>query len=439
MKNKIASFLRQQLQPGDQVIAAVSGGRDSVALLHVLWSLEPELSISVSAAHFNHGLRGAESQRDEDFVRRLCEDMGIPLTVGAGDVAQYARAHGLGIEEAARILRYDFLCALSPAAKIVTAHTAQDNLETLLMHLIRGSGLRGLTGIPPVRGSILRPMLDVSRQEIDAYLQVHQLPHVEDSSNTLDDCLRNRIRHHVLPLLEQENPNLGHSVFRLTSILRMEEEYLEETAGSACASAVRDGALSISLLLTEPEALQYRMLRQFLSPVPELSFRHLEAALRLCRSECPSASCALPGGFTLGRFYDVLRLISPSAPQKPPESVFLSPGQTVSFGPWRVCCHRGPAPERPPAETIVLSAESASTPLFLRCRQPGDIIVLPGGSKKVSRLMIDEKIPALWRDSLPVVCSGDQILAVLPLRTAAFCRPEVGRDSLLLSATRMED
>lgn len=437
MNRKVERALRAMTVPGDHVICAVSGGKDSMALLHVLWSLGPKLDLTVTCAHMNHRLRGAESQRDADFVRDYCDSLNIPLEIAEADVAGYAQAHHMGLEEAARAVRYDFLLGLDPNAKIATAHTAGDNLETVLMHLLRGSGLHGLTGIPPTRGQLIRPLLSVNREEIAAYLTTHRIPHVEDSTNALDDCLRNRIRHHVLPLLAAENPNLEEAVTRLTQTLRQEDDFLEQCAQTALNSAGKDGTLLRTSLLCQPQALQYRMLRQFLAPVPELSTKHLDAAAALCRSETPSARCDLPGGYTLARNYDALVLLPPGQPGTAPEPVSIGPGQTVRFGPWQVTCRSGPAPKTRSPGTIALLPAGQS--LTLRCRRPGDRISLPGGTKKLSRFLIDQKIPALWRDTLPVAAQGDALLAVLPYRADQRFRPQPGQDCLLLTATRMED
>lgn len=438
MNRKAEAALRTMTAPGDHVICAVSGGRDSMALLHVLWSLGPNLGLTVTCAHMNHQLRGEESQRDADFVRGICQRWGIPLETASADVAGYARDHHLGLEEAARVLRYDFLLGLDPAAKIATAHTTGDNLETVLMHLLRGSSLHGLTGIPPVRGQIIRPLLAVSREEISAYLLAHGIPHVEDSSNARDDCLRNRLRHHVLPLLEQENPNLAETITRLTGTLRQEDAFLEQCARDALDSSVQSGMLPLQALLEQPQALQYRMLRRFLQAVPELSAKHLDAAAALCQSESPSARCDLPGGFTLARVYDDLVLRSPQDGLPAPEPVPLEPGR-YTVGPWSVLCREGPAPERLPRNTLALDRKPLNGPLTLRTRLPGDKITLSGGTKKLSRLLMDLKIPAHQRDLLPVVSMGDTVLAVLPWKCAAFCRARAGSDSLILTATRMED
>ena len=205
MLNKLLAFIRQQalICPGDQITVAVSGGADSVALLFGLYLLREKLNIELSAAHFNHGLRGQESDGDEDFVRQLCDRYDIPLTVGRGSVQSGKK----GLEAAARDARYGFFATLD--GKIATAHTADDNAETVLLHLIRGTGLKGLGAIAPQRGNVIRPMLSVTRQEVEAFLAEYCLTYRTDSSNETDQFLRNRLRHHVMPLLRQENPKIS--------------------------------------------------------------------------------------------------------------------------------------------------------------------------------------------------------------------------------------
>ncbi len=433
MRNSIRAFLKAQSIDGTHVTAAVSGGKDSMALLHCLKSLEAELGFSLSAAHFNHQLRGQEARRDEDFVRRICRRWDIPLAVGRGDVAGYAAAHGQGIEEAARTLRYEFLFA--QRGWIVTAHTAQDNLETVLMHLVRGTGLHGLTGIAPVSGRLLRPMLEVTPDMLRAYLQDHGVPYVEDSTNAQEDYLRNRIRRRVLPLLLEENPRLLEHTAALTRTLRQEDDFLTSRAREALADLTTDRGLDCGGLLKLPEAMRYRVMGLYLQPAGQLGRSHLESAMALCAAPSPSARLSLPGGFYLERRYDAAVLTR--LPPCPPEETPIAPGQSADFGPWRVLCRRTVCPAKLPEGAVALIPEAL--PLTLRPRRPGDRMTLPGGTKKLSRLMIDEKIPASWRASLPVVCQGGQIVAVLPLKAAARYRAAAGSPCILLSAVRMED
>ena len=222
MLNKLGAFIRQEglIQRGDAVICAVSGGADSMALLWGLYLLKDRLGIQLAAAHFNHGLRGAESDRDEDFVRQFCEGYNIPYYFEKKQVV----AGPKGLEAAAREARYDFFATLP--GKIATAHTADDNAETVLMHLVRGTGLKGLGAIAPVNGKVIRPMLRITRREVLAFLEEYHLNYVTDSSNLTDDFLRNRIRRHVMPLLKQENPKLAENLSAMALRLRQDEAAL---------------------------------------------------------------------------------------------------------------------------------------------------------------------------------------------------------------------
>ncbi len=214
------------ITPGARVLCAVSGGVDSIYLLYRMTELAAQRGFTVGCAHFNHGLRGAESDRDEAFVRTQCAHLGVPFYAGRGDVAS---VRGMGTEGAARQLRYAFLtdCAAAHGYDwIATAHTADDNAETLLLNLARGCGLRGLTGIPPQRGKLLRPMLDTTRAEAEAYLAAHGIAHVDDSTNASDAYARNRVRHHAVPALESVNAAFVQHAADTAALLREDERFL---------------------------------------------------------------------------------------------------------------------------------------------------------------------------------------------------------------------
>ena len=214
MLNDLHRSLRQLTKPGDTVICALSGGADSVALLFGCCLLKDKLGITLEAAHFNHHLRGPESQRDEQFARQLCDRYEIQLHVGSAEVTPGPK----GLEAAAREARYGFFATLP--GKVATAHTADDNAETVLLHLVRGTGLKGLGGIAPVNGKYIRPMLDITRKQVLSFLADYHLSYVEDSSNAGDDFLRNRLRHHVMPLLRAENPRFAENTSRMAQRLR---------------------------------------------------------------------------------------------------------------------------------------------------------------------------------------------------------------------------
>ena len=214
VKQTIAAY--DMLRSGEPVLVALSGGADSVALLHALRAL----GYPVQAFHLNHCLRGAESDRDEAFCRALCVRLGVELTVERVDVAAAAREQGNGVEETARRMRYARLQDAAQGMKIATAHTADDNLETVLFHLVRGTGPKGLAGIPPVRGRIIRPMLRVERMQIEEYLASIGQDYVTDSTNADDAYTRNRIRHTVVPALREIQPSAAQAAARLGDLLR---------------------------------------------------------------------------------------------------------------------------------------------------------------------------------------------------------------------------
>lgn len=396
MLNKLCSFIRQHnmVTPGDRIICAVSGGVDSMALLVAMYLLREKLGISVAAAHFNHNLRGVESDGDEAFVRDFCSRYEIELFVGSGNVA----AGEKGLEAAARDARYAFLQSIP--GKIATAHTANDNAETVLLHLVRGTGLKGLGAIAPVRGNIIRPMLSVTRQEVQAFLEEYHIPHREDSSNNTDQFLRNRLRHHVMPLLEKENPCLAENLSAMALRLRLDEEALQAWA------AFRE-PLDVQWLRMQPPAIRSRVLETFLKNhgVKEPEAQHIAQAEALVFSEKPSAFARFPGGVTVRRQYDVLTVGTGEPPLKP---VTLACPGTIDLPGCRIECV--------PAEQIVNTANvftvTTDGPISVRSRCSGDEIRLSGGTKRLKKLFVDSKIPAAQRDVIPVLSDGQGVLGV---------------------------
>lgn len=396
MRNKLLKFIREQnlIAPGDTVICAVSGGADSVALLFSMYLLREKLEITLEAAHFNHNLRGEESLRDETFVRELCARYDIPLHVASGEIHPGKK----GLEAAARDARYAFLESLP--GKIATAHTADDNAETILMHLVRGTGLKGLGGIAPQRGKLIRPMLGITRQEVEDFLAEWHLPHVEDSTNETDAFLRNRLRHHVMPLLQAENPRIAENLSQMALRLREDEACLTRQSHY-------ETLPEVEALRTLPSAVRSRMLERFLKEngVREPEDVHIAQAEALVFSESPSASAAFPGGVTLSRQYGRLTA-NPTGEAFTPVTL-TCPGSAEMAG-IRITCE--PARELAQSENLLTVCPVGK--ISIRPRQTGDKIRLSGGSKSLKKLFIDRKIPAANRERIPVVCDETGILGV---------------------------
>ncbi len=398
MLNKVLSFIRTEklIAPGDTVICAVSGGADSVALLWAMYLLREKLSIQLKAAHFNHGLRGEESQRDQDFVVHFCDRYEIPLYLGSGNVISGEK----GLEAAARDARYDYFSTLQ--GKIATAHTADDNAETVLMHLVRGTGLKGLGGIAPIRGSLIRPMLGVTRQEVLSFLDEYSLTYVEDSSNETDAFFRNRIRHHVMPLLLQENPSFSTNVSAMALRLRQDEQILQ--------GLISQPIPDILALREMPTSIRHRCLCVFLEQngVKEPASEHILLAENLVFSQNPSAKADFPNGVVIGREYNQL------VPMKDGFSLAeskLNVGECVRIPEHNLLIHCNPAAEKKLKETCFTVYPKGQ--IVVRSRKPGDTIQLSGGRKSLKELFIDKKIPAYKRQGIPVIADEAGVLGVL--------------------------
>ena len=393
MYNKLATFIRQydMVQPGDHVICAVSGGADSVALLFGMYLLKEQLDIRLSAAHFNHLLRGEESDADAKFVRKLCDRFDIPLYEGEGQVIPGEK----GLEAAAREARYGFLKTLPGI--IATAHTADDNAETMLLHLVRGTGLKGLGGITPVGEKLIRPMLLVTRQEVEAFLEEYCLNHMEDSSNASDEFLRNRLRHHVMPLLKTENPRLSLSLSETALRLRQDDAFLESEARNK-------ETTDVEILRKMSQGLRSRILENLLKKwgVREPESRHIAMAESLVFSENPSAKANFPGNVTVERCYGILQKMSGDFL---PEAAVVSLDGVTELPQWgvKLTC------------TPVQNGLQVKGSVMVRSRKSGDEMRLPGGTKSLKKLFIDKKIPASRRAFVPVLADEEGVLAVYGL------------------------
>ncbi len=407
------------IPPGAGVLCALSGGADSMYLLCRLLDGRERYGWTVYAAHLNHGLR-LTAQRDEDFVRDWCRKQNVPLYTYHDNVEEYAFREKLSVEEAGRVLRYRFLedtawelgCAEHPVL-IATGHHAGDNAETVLMNLIRGCGLNGLTGIPERRGNVVRPMLDITRRDIEDYLKEHGVPHAEDETNADPAYTRNKVRLRLLPLLEELNPRAAAHIAAAARRVREDEQELSRQAALAAAQAldVPEGvAVNVQALRELPRPIALRACAQLLNRAGLGGEAvHLEQLLCLAQGDDPSARLNVPGGGAR-RQYELLVLSRQAAPEpEPPASMELVEGES-RWGSWTVRCIRAECP----GKAYVSPQEFYLKPgrYLIRPRREGDTITLGRRPEKsLKRLMIDARVPAALRERIPVLALGAQVAA----------------------------
>lgn len=254
----------RMIERGNAVVAALSGGADSVSLLHALKQLSEQLGIEVSACHINHHIRGEESDRDMRFCEELCDTLHIPLVIREANVTELQQKHE-SLEECARRVRYDFFAEVSEGRKLATAHNSNDCAETVLLNMMRGTGLKGLCGVPPVRGNIIRPLIYCTRAEVEEYCSANGLSWVTDSTNLNVDYTRNKIRHIILPEMLKINGSLFSTMNRMEHSLRSDSDFLEEMAAQRLEEARCPGGYSAPMLAELPAPLQSRAIRMIFS------------------------------------------------------------------------------------------------------------------------------------------------------------------------------
>ena len=434
--NLLAWMERWDMLPktGGMILCALSGGRDSVCLLHYLKELSQQRNFSVAAAHFNHQMRQT-AQRDEDFCRQLCREWDIPFYAGCGDVYAAAEKNGWSSEEAARRLRYDFLektAREAGAEKIATAHHLADQAETVLMNLLRGTGPEGLGGIPPVRGMVIRPLLQTSRDEVEAYLKEHRLSYVDDETNDEGCYTRNRLRLRVWPELEEMYPGMTQNIAHAAQILRGENDYLNTLAEAYLPE--KGTEIDCGVLLAAPEVLQLRMVRLLLrrTEAGEKDFGavHYEALMQLARSE---GVLDLPGGLQAVCRLGKLRLERRGAV---PEPRWLS--EKTDWGEFTIYCRKYSGNFSEKEDTILLNCGKINQSVQVRTMQSSDRLTLPGsrGSRSVKRLLTERGIPAERRQQIPVFCVGDSPAAVYGVGTDVNFLPDSGSEILEITVER---
>jgi tRNA(Ile)-lysidine synthase len=465
---------RQLFAAGDHLLVAVSGGPDSVALLSVLASLAPAKRLTLSALHLNYGLRGEESEEDERFVSRLCTELGVPLTCERVDLSRaVTQRKGMSLQARAREARYAALqrtAAARGARKIALGHTADDQAETLVMWMLRGSGTAGLAGIRPVRDAVyVRPLLDVSRAEVLAYLNAKGLSFRTDSSNAKPLYLRNRIRHELLPLLKQFNPAVVDALTRQADILRDDDRCLEQWASEwIVRHAQREDDWSLAVprraLLELPVALQRRVIRRVMQQAANSpygpTFGAAEAVLEKIVRGRSGSSLALRGASVV-REYERVRFFPNRASGRPasggasdrgaclylrvPSATVWPPTEQVirlSYAP-ASCDGMGDGADAPAGTRIArFDADQFTHQLVVRSWKAGDAFHpqgMGGRRKKVQDYFCDIKLPRERRTGVPLLVAPEGILWIVGHRAdQRFCATPSTRRILVAEIVPVE-
>lgn len=444
---------------GDKIVIGVSGGADSVTLLHTLDRLKDEYQLSLFIVHLNHMFRGKDADEDGEFVAKLGDTLGVPAFIKKIDIPKMAQEKGLSSQVAAREARYqlyeEVACQVS-ANRIALGHNADDQVETVLMRLLRGAGEEGLSGIPPVREQIIRPLIEISRADIESYCREQQLEFRTDYSNFKTIYLRNKIRIELLPKLEKEyNNNIKQIFLRLSDISREDNSYLHSKALEHLESIIVSQEFQKIILAWEklavlPKALQRRVLREGIRVIKgnllSIGFIHLEEVISFFFSE-QRGKKILPGGIVIEKSYKNLvirkeelnlefayKLQIPGLTEIPEAGVKIKSelieksflGKPKQEGSWQVYLDYNPA----------------QGDLVVRNRKDGDRFrpVGLGGSKKLKDFFIDEKIPRSQRDQIPILVQGEEILWVVGKRLGERQKEQdLGKYILLLQAELLEE
>ena len=421
-KDKVKKYIVEKnlIDKGDGVLCALSGGGDSVALLITLTELRSELDFSLCAAHFNHGIRGAEADRDQEFSRALCEKLNITLFTATEDIPRIAKENGEGLEECARNRRYEFLFETAKkqnCPKIATAHHATDNTETVLFHLIRGSGINGLGGIAPKReDGVIRPLLCVSRTEVDEFLQKREQDFVTDSTNADTDMTRNFIRHNMLPLVSALNPAADRAISRLSDSAREDEEYFISEA-----KTISDKA-ALAYLKTVPTPILKRYLRlRFESAktaVGQLDYETLECICRDIKSGTERFRYSVSGDIAVIGDRDRLEFIPDKLPPAQYSVTVTAEGEYGIAGIGKAFFTesmeklREWIADKPQAVCARYPSEEYSWSITVRSAMEGDKYLRGGLHRTVRKELNAIGYPAHKRASLPRFCDGDGIFFI---------------------------
>lgn len=419
MKEKVAAFVRENglIPEGFRVVAGVSGGADSVALLRVLTLLSSEMHFAVFAAHLHHGIRGETADADETYVKALCDKLSVPLYCERADVPALAREHSHTLEQEGRIVRYAFFERARGhfgAELVAVAHHRDDQAESVLMHLMRGSGLAGLTGMRPKRGDIVRPLLCVRRSEIEKFLQAEGIPFQTDETNLVPEGTRNRTRLEIIPYIERNvNPAFTETLCSMAELLRRDEDYLAGEAQRALDAAAKDGGYERKKLASLPLPIQTRAIRAALAKAGaevDIERAHVEKVCALLSAQT-GASLDLPGARARVSYGLVLFEKPERATAEGFELPLAIPGETATpYGVFRTAILSETAVPADPY-TACMDLDRLPGGITVRQRRAGDRFFPLGapGRRKLKEYFIDRKVPREKRE-IPLLAAGDTVL-----------------------------
>jgi len=424
------------LDRDDRIIVAVSGGVDSMVMLHLMNALREDLDLSLIVAHVNHGLRPDESKKEAELVEQESTRLGLPFEYGRFDAREFSRAAGLSLQDGARRIRLHFfktLLSKYEARKIALGHNADDQVETVLLRLFRGSGLKGLKGMLPIReGRVIRPLLETWRKEIESFAGENKIPYLTDSSNLKRNYLRNRARLDLIPLIEREyQSNFREMVLRTSAILREEDDCLEREAEKAFQTMVHEEPEGFSFRFSEFKTLypsiQWRVLLSLLGRVYdeercEEAWSSIDPLYEKLRHSPPSFLLELPNGILAEKRYDRVRLKKGKIKLVPPFEVEVSAsgrtlieelGKEVRVEEFNGRLKQGDLAQSP--EVVFLDYQKLQFPLIMRNFRPGDRFQPLGvkGEQKLKEFFIDHKIPRHERPEVPLLLSEEKIVWVV--------------------------
>lgn len=428
------------LKAGDKVICALSGGADSMALLCALYELKDELGINVYAAHLNHGIRGEEADGDTLFVEDFCKKKGIEIFIKRVDVPRIAKEEKLGEEECGRRERYLFFDTLSEGlggALIATGHHKNDNAETVLFNLFRGSAGRGMRGIPYKRDGIIRPLLDVKKSEIEAYLTQGNVLWREDSTNKEEGYTRNRIRLVVLKEIEKIFSDAVDKITQAAECIGEDNDYLERLAEES--GAFENGSIAVDKFVPLHESLKRRIIVKALRQweIPDIDREKIRALHEIIEGDT-GKGIDLGNGIRIVKSYNTVSIEEKNA--LPERAVYeVKIGESLEIrafdGIWRIKTVDKTEKIRDNKTMILLDAEKVEGELTIRHRQEGDYMYPSGmsGKKKLKKIFIDLKIPLYIRDSISLLAEGSEVLFIPEIRKSRKYQPDENTKQILVA------